>query len=239
MLNFLEMSLSLSMSMSMPLTPGGSGDGDGGGGGSPSGKPSTPPPASPTTPSPSMMPNDTNNGTSTLVPTAAPSATSTTSEPTDPGVTSSPTVEDAQISSASPTAAPSASLTMIGSTFSPTSIGEPSTASPTSGIFECTAASSGGSVSLGDQSDSDATAVFLVVGYEAESNSNSTEDYLDELELQLAKTAINAALGCEIDDGGNVTNLGDLVLVETFTENGTSSRFLVGLLSFLVPWPHY
>jgi hypothetical protein len=69
-------------------------------------------------------------------------------------------------------------------------------------VFDCS--DNNGGLSLGFDTDSDATEIFLVVGYRAESTSNSTEDFEEELERQLLETAVLAALGgCNADNGGD------------------------------------
>ena len=53
---------------------------------------------------------------------------------------------------------------------------------------------------MGEASDSGTTAIFLTTGYKAESTSNSTDDFVEELERQLLETAVLAALGCDSDE---------------------------------------
>ena len=224
--NFMQ----LSMSMSMPQFP--SGDS--------SREPSTTPPPSsssqfptaatpfptpvtPTTASPTVAPSI-NDGT-----TANPSGTTPkTPEPTSTAETPSPT-EGATTETAAPTAVSTgtggptpASPTTEGPTPEPASTtGEPATFAPTVGRFECSAG--GDDVGLGDATDTENTVViFLRVGYNAESTSNSTNDFIDELELELARTALNAALGCDEDSGGDVVEDGSdilpFILVQSFED---------------------
>jgi hypothetical protein len=70
-----------------------------------------------------------------------------------------------------------------------------STPTATPQVFDCNASG----LSLGSATDASTTGVFMTVGYQAESTSLSTDDFVDELERQLLETAVMAALGCEND----------------------------------------
>lgn len=111
-----------------------------------------------------------------------------------------PTMEASFIPSDLPSLAPTGiSDAPISLTFSPT-VEDNSTAVPTSApppVFDCSAF---GGLSLGLATDEGATEIFLAVGYRAESTSNSTDDFEEELERQLLETAVLAALG-GCDDG--------------------------------------
>lgn len=78
----------------------------------------------------------------------------------------------------------------------PTLLDDNSTGVPTRGLlaFDC---DENGGVSLASVDDHDVTLIFLLVGYQAESSSNSTSDYEDALEQALLETAVLATLdGC-------------------------------------------
>ena len=113
---------------------------------------------------------------------------------------SNSTVPGSAVPSPSPSFAPTGRSDIPSTIFdtpAPSLLDDNSTGVPTPGLlaFEC---DENGGVSLAGVDDEDVTLIFLLIGYQAESTSNSTSDYMDELEQALLETAVFATLnGCD------------------------------------------
>ncbi|CAJ1961887.1 unnamed protein product [Cylindrotheca closterium] len=151
-----------------------------------SSNPSSPPSTSQApTLSPSMAPSP--KPSVSMFPTLSQSPSSSGMPSGRPSESSAPTT------SAAPTLIPTILDPSLVETFAPSS---QSQTTPTV-AFDCL---DNDILSLGDASDVNTTLINLFVGYHVESSSNSTDDYLAELEQSLLLTAVAAALGCNRPD---------------------------------------